>query len=277
MAALLMAGVAFTSCSSDDDAIAEPQQSENAGPKTYTMTLKAGKGGEVAGVGGTRALGLDGHTLNATWSTTETVGVYFKEVVEDKVKLTHVGDLHPVTAGQSVVLSGTISGTFNVGDKFTLQFLGQSYKSQDGTLTGTDYSIDKTCDYATVDVQASAVSGGGAITVVELDARGDVKDPQPTYVTFHNQQAIICFSLKDDQESPILANSLDIYVGGEKYITFSGGVSGKSVYYLAVPGATSVIALNATVGDNTYSYTTGTAVTFSNGNYYEIPVEMTAD
>ena len=71
LAALLMAGAAFAACSSDDNIVEE--QPANPTQHTYTMTIEATKGGDAAT---TRALALDGNTLNATWQTTDKVAVY---------------------------------------------------------------------------------------------------------------------------------------------------------------------------------------------------------
>ena len=72
LAALLMAGAAFTACSSDDNTIDE--QPVNPAKQTYTLTVKASKGGNAT----TRALTLTGEgnkTLKAYWDGTETVTV----------------------------------------------------------------------------------------------------------------------------------------------------------------------------------------------------------
>ena len=70
MAALLMASATvFTACSNDDDIIGE--QPAASSQQTYTMTINASKGGDAT----TRALSLEGKTLNATWATTENVYV----------------------------------------------------------------------------------------------------------------------------------------------------------------------------------------------------------
>ena len=138
MAALLMAGVAFTSCSSDDDAIAEPQQSENAGPKTYTLTIVAGKGGDAAGVGGTRALKIDDVSgeLTPYWKQGEKVTVrnITKNADLDGELTVQEEDNNYLTQ-----LSGTLSGTIANNDVLMLKFKSASYTSQDGTL---DYIAD---------------------------------------------------------------------------------------------------------------------------------------
>jgi len=68
LAALLMAGAALAACSGDDNIVEE--QPANPAQHTYTMTIEATKGGDAAT---TRALALDGKTLNATWETSNEV------------------------------------------------------------------------------------------------------------------------------------------------------------------------------------------------------------
>lgn len=95
LAALLMSGVAFAACSSSSDDITEPASAQPANGK-YTLTVNASKGGAIREQNGirsssaeaqpalgkakavdatTRALSLDGNTLNATWKAGEKVTV----------------------------------------------------------------------------------------------------------------------------------------------------------------------------------------------------------
>lgn len=67
----MLAVALFTACGSDDDIIDEPQQPD--GVKTYTLTVEATKGDDAAGSRSTRALSLDGKTLNAMWAQGEAV------------------------------------------------------------------------------------------------------------------------------------------------------------------------------------------------------------
>ena len=66
---LLTAGIALCACSSDE------RETETV-RKTYTLTVNATKGvNDDANSSATRALSLDGSTLNASWATTEEVFV----------------------------------------------------------------------------------------------------------------------------------------------------------------------------------------------------------
>ena len=142
MAALLMASAAvFTACSSDDNITSE--QPANPTGK-YTMTVSASKGGDAT----TRALTLDGKTLNATWATSE--NVYVKKGSDWAT-----GSLKPQADGATATLKGTLSGIqINATDELTLQFPKSgdiSYTGQVGTLE----DIAANYDYAVAYVNAA--------------------------------------------------------------------------------------------------------------------------
>ena len=61
---LFITTATMISCSSDNDIVEEQHPDE---PQVYTMTVQASKGGN------TRALSLDGSTLNATWTEGDAV------------------------------------------------------------------------------------------------------------------------------------------------------------------------------------------------------------
>ena len=64
LAALLMAGAAFTACSDKDEFISE--QPVNPTPK-YSMTVQASMGEEAE----TRGLYIDGKALKVKWASTD--------------------------------------------------------------------------------------------------------------------------------------------------------------------------------------------------------------
>ena len=52
--------------------------------------------------------------------------------------------------------------------------------------------------------------------------------------------------------------------------------NGYGVLFVAIPGfSDQTVTLTATVGNDTYTYTTSSTKTFVNGKYYEIGVKMT--
>lgn len=250
LVALLMVGAAVASCSSDDaDAIADQSVPQPAGPQVYTMTVNASKGGDE-----TRALALDGNTLNATWATTENVYVKKGEAWAE-------GSLQPQAAGTSTTLKGTLSDIeIANGDELALQFPRSGaldYTGQVGTLE----DIAARYDYATATVTVASVSGGNVTTTAAAN--------------FQNQQAVVKFTLVDkaDGTTPLSATQLTVSDGTNNYAVTPA--SGTSEIYVAIPGFTEkAITLTATVGSDTYSYEK-TGVTFANGKYYAITVKMT--
>lgn len=254
MAVLLMASAAvFTACSSDDNITSE--QPAAPAQQTYTMTVNASKGGDAADSRTTRALSLEGKTLNATWATTE--NVYVK-----KGETWATGSLKPEAAGATATLKGTLTGiTPASSDVLTLQFPRSGERDYSGQV-GTLADIAANYDYATATVTVASVSASGNIV------------PTAATTTFENQQAIVKFTLIDkaDGTTPLSASQLVINDGTTDYTITP---SPTNVIYAAIPGFTDkTVKLTATVGGDTYTYEK-TGVSFTNGQYYEISVKMT--
>ena len=248
MAVLLMASAAvFTACSSDDNITGE--QPANPTGK-YTMTINASKGGDAT----TRALSLEGKTLNATWATTEHVYVKKGDTWAD-------GSLQPQAAGATATLKGTLSDvTITADDVLTLQFPKSGDISYDGQV-GTLEDIAANFDYATA-----------TVTVADVSATGNIV-PTTATTTFENHQAIVKFTLTDKAtSSAINTTKLVISVGATDYTI--NPTSATNVIYAAIPGFTGqTVKLTTTVGDYTYIYEKAN-VSFTNGQYYEIGVKM---
>lgn len=241
--AILLVPATFTACSNEDTIYTQPT--------TYTLTVQASKGSDVATA---RALSLSGTTLNASWAVGEAVTVYNVTKSADLG-----GTLSAQTNGSSTTLSGTLTGSIEVNDELTLKFLNPAYSTQDGTLTGNATSIDKVCDYATATVKVTAVSGGNVTT---------------TAASFSNQQAIVKFTLKDkaDGSTSLSATTLVVTVDGN---TYTVNTSATSEVYVAIPGISDKeVTLTATTASDTYEYKK-TGVTFTNGQYYTVNVKMT--
>ena len=262
LAALLMAGAAFTACSSSDDNIID-EQPVNPAQKTYTLTVNASKGDGAQ----TRALDLTGKTLTASWATTE--NVYVKK---DETWAT--GSLQPETDGTTATLKGSLTGiNIEADDNLTLQFPKSgdiTYAGQLGTLA----DIQANFDWATATVDVESVSPSGNI------------NPKAATTTFTNQQAIIKFTLQDKGNgNAAISPSAFTVTDGTSTVsltsipgtTYSDPKNGAGVLYVAFPaaGSAKTITLTATVGNDTYTYTTSSAKTFVNGQYYEITVKMT--
>ena len=254
LVALLMAGAAVTSCSSDNTISDQPVQ-QPAGLQVYTMTVEATKGGD-----GTRSLADGGTTLTSTWSAGDKVKVYNSSDTE-------LGELTAQSDGASTTLTGTLTTKPNNNETLTLKYLSPNYSQQDGTLTGTDNSIDKKCDYATATVTAT-VEGDNVTT----DA-----------ATFQHQQAVVKFTLQDkgNSNAAISPSALTINDGTDDIVSLTSipdatyTTNGTGVLYVAIPGfSDKTITLTATVGSDTYTLSTSSAKTFANGSYYRITAQM---
>ena len=228
---------------------AETQEGTTAQAKTYTLTVVAGKGGPE-----TKALDLDDgtHTLTATWKEGEKVTVYN---VTQEADLG--GCLEAQGNGPSTTLKGTLEGTIEDGDKLLLKFCSPDYSEQQGTL---EY-IAANCDYATAEVEVSLQDGGDDITVSDA--------------TFESRQAIVKFSLKWNSTGELIStgvNSLAIHTG-ETEITVTPDPA-ASILFVALPALDKAdIDMTATYGVAQYVYKKN-GVTFTQGKYYEIGVQM---
>ena len=116
LAVLLIAGAAFTACSSSDDTIIDEPQPVNPTGQ-YTMTIKASKGDDAV----TRALSLDEtttpKTLNASWAEGEEVTVYKVTGDPGNETYTSIGTL--TAQSDETTLSGTVTAP-DANDKLTL-------------------------------------------------------------------------------------------------------------------------------------------------------------
>ena len=249
-----------SACSIDE----ELQPTDNT-PVTYTLTVSATKGDNIA----TRALNLsaDGKTLNATWAAGEEVQVYRvenpgtnMEMVSDIPK----GTLSAQSDGAMTTLSGTFTGGYtpSKGDVLRLRFNDKpDYTNQGGTL---DY-IAKHCDYAEAEITVSNV------------------DTETGYVTssgtaeFQNQQAIVKFSLKQpDGTTPLAATSLTVKVDDKTY-NVTPTVAASDIYVAIKEASNKAVTLMAISADaDSYSYSKS-GVSFDTSQYYAISVKMTED
>ena len=242
----------FASCTNDE--IVTPTDES----PTYSLTVNAIKGEKD---GSTRALSLEGKTLNATWATGETVYV--------KRGSSSVGSLRPIANGISTTLKGELTGEFMVGQVLNLTFPRStiSYSGQIGTLN----DIATKYDYATATATISDIS----------DNKITADDGLGNAVEFTNQQAIVKFTLIDKADGSTRLNPTTLTIDyGTGSITLgipsaTYNTNGEGVIYVAIPGFTSqTVTLTATINGSTYSFEKPT-VTFVNGNYYAISVQMT--
>lgn len=227
LAALLMAGAAFTACSNEDDLIKE--QPVNPTQK-YIMTVNATKGDDAQ----TRGLSLDGKTLSAKWANDDHVFV-FPEAWSSTTTLTPIGTLTAAaSATGSTSLAGEVETTnLNTGDKVQMLFPRATwdYTGQKGVLLAkddADNAIETKYDYALATPEVTV--DGSNIT---------------TDAAFQSQQAIVKFNLQDAGGSAINATSLKIYANGGQLVQSRGmkktytpagwePVSGENKYYVYI-------------------------------------------
>lgn len=268
LSVMLMAGAVLTACSSESDT-PEPV-------KTFYMTVEATKKVSEDMVRATRALSLDGSTLNAAWATTEHVYVQDTLISYPSDTFWFQGSIQPQTAGTMTRLNGTVSLPENwvisiydaIGYPYTLtlQFPrpgAPDYTGQVGTLA----DIAVKYDYAIA-------------TDVQFDIADDhIEGVRPA--KFVNQQAIVKFNLIDKVDDTKRLNPSDLTIKyGTESIDLTSipastySTNGDGVVFVAIPGFVNQdVTLTATLGSDTYAFTKK-KVTFANGQYYEINVKM---
>ena len=159
LAALLMAGAAFTACSSDDNIIEQPQNPTE--PKVYTLVIKASKGTDTT----TRALKDVSGEIKAFWSGTETIEVGQYNYTTEKYDIIGEANAAPSADGNTTITAELTSAPDP--DKDLNFFLGGStlnFTGQVGLLTGTN-SISEKYDYA------SDCLTSGSFTVDEINKK----------------------------------------------------------------------------------------------------------
>ena len=205
LAALLMASAAIVSCSVKED-IFEEETTIKEEPavqpaKVYTLSVNATKGGDDEA---TKALSLEGKTLNAAWAQNEEVTVY-----NNTKKAQLDGTLKAQSDGSSTTLKGSLTGTIENGDELILRFNSANYASQSGTL---DY-IAANCDFAEASITVSSVDGENNVI------------PTST-ASFVNRQAIVKFILKDKEGNNLNVSNLTISAGSNRLVS-AGGYRGS--------------------------------------------------
>ena len=204
LATLLMASAAIVSCSVKEDIFEEETTIKEEPAKVYTLSVNATKGGDDEA---TKALSLDGKRLNATWTEGDEVTVY------NKTRLAKLdGTLIAQSSGPNTELKGSLRGTIENSDELILSYNNADYASQDGTL---DY-IAHNCDYTQAAVTVSGING--ADIVIESTA------------TFKNQQAIVKFILKDQDNNDLNVSNLTISAGSNRLVSASD-LRGSKTYY----------------------------------------------
>ena len=297
LAALLMAGAAFTACSSEDTIIDE-QPVVNPTQKTVTMTVKASKD-EVAG---TRGLSLNGKTLNAVWKTTDVIKVY-KNLPGG---LTLVGTLNPTSnTNGTATLTGTVSDVAE-NDKLVL-FIGlgngqYDYTGQKGVLyrdVDATNSIESKYDYANAGIEQAFYAHFLDASTLTLSSSNQntfgAQNYEEATASFSNENAIVKFTLvKSDGTTEINASQLVISCPDILAIGTNPSSTGSLTINPATPTNVLYVAIRCSSKDNGNSKMTLTAYAddeytcsntknigspnsryfFEPGKYYEVKVKM---
>lgn len=321
--------IGMTACSGSED-IADSQQipAGEAASKTYTMIIEASKGGGAQAratrsggtvmcatwadgsdeamteeaCGATRALGLsdNGNTLNASWTVGDVVKVLKVGATSypNPTVYFDLGTLEAVlVSDETCTLTGTLDGVkieaahdLGEGDRLVLVAPGDGNKAGSGgditlTYTGQNGTLAKIAsDY---DYCMTSMIGSKMVSVASVD-NGNITTTGTA--TFAPQQAIVRFTLVDEDDNPLVANSLTISASGLKQsenitsefapvgsnsLTLTNG-NQSNVFYAALRGVSNTpVTLTATSsGVSVYTYKTSNNVTFTNGKFYDIKVKM---
>lgn len=300
LAALLMAGAAFTACSSEDTIIDE-QPVVNPTQKTVIMTVQASKD-EVAG---TRGLSLSGSTLNAVWKTTDVIKVY-----KYNLWSTPVGTLHPTsnTSGTATLRGEVSVSDVNENEKLVLAIGGggvnYDFTGQKGMLNRSDdpdNSIESKYDYASAGITQQSFYAhflkDGDNDILTLSSSNTNTKYSETYdkatASFINQAAIVKFTLQDKSGNAVNASQFDISCidDASRILLTSVQAGGGTLsvvpdtptneLYVAILCQSSETAKNyrfTAYSDDTYTLNKSlSGYLFQPGKYYEVTMKMKAE
>lgn len=150
----------------------------------YTITIEASKSTD------TKALSLDGTTLNAYWADGEQVAVYLGGAYKGQLSATPAGE-----KSTKATLSGTLESVSGVAENTVLTLLYPrktwDYTGQDGAAPDATGTLATKYDYATASVTVATVEGKTITTT------GDA--------SFVNQQSMYRFGFKVGGEGDQIA------------------------------------------------------------------------
>lgn len=261
LAALLMAGAAMTSCSSNEEMIANEQPTKGE----YTITVNATMDGDM-----TRALGLDGTALKTTWTTGDKVMVFDNSNIK-------LGELTAQSTGATTTLKGSLNRLpKTAGEELNLATptLDIDYTTQGGSFDGLN-----NYNYCYASIEAEAI-GDEIFT---------------TAAKFEPYQSIYKFTLVDQSNNPLAVTSLTINIKEgsvdrllQSMIFSTMTVSQGPITITPVPATSTIWAalvkvgedddnvnffLTASDGTKNYEYTSAT-LKVKNGKYYTVMVKM---
>lgn len=238
-AILIFAAAGMLAAASCNKALTPAEMPENT---VWTTVVEAAKGPD------TKALAYEGAALVASWATTD--NVYVLAGSESK------GVMHPQSAAETAVLSGTLTGTFTVGDELKLRYpvLEPKYDTQEGTLE----FLAENCDV-----------GEATVTVTSVDTENKILTLSSA--KFEPQQSIVQF------EAHPIVKTLVISTPGLDYnITVTPTDLSTNLIYVAIPEHGSDKQLISFFGKGVDDKTRiGVSAAKSvNGKFYRAPLQM---
>ena len=275
MAALALMTAA---CSNEDNAIEQQPQMARGIPFTATIGI-----GESAA---TRALieNSDGYIVG-TWEENDLVALIYKvgnTSYKAEAKVTSVSNYKATLSGElrSDAVNGsdvTIIYPASAADGITGNVDNSILTTQDGTLTGNDNSLDKTCDVRTGTGKLS-ISGAEGYKTATVN-----KGTAGTYVELTNYYAILKFSIQD-----VRGTSAANFKATEFKVTCPNPLlcrkftpnTATGELYIALPNETSLPQgaywLNATINEKPYvgKVKVATASVLEKGKFYSTTVQM---
>ena len=272
-----MAAMTMTACSTEEDAAPEKAAGQTG---TFQVSINVGPAE-------TRAIsvgGNNGHTLYTNWDNGDEVTVVKDGAVVSPTPLTA-----DVSAGNTAyaTLTGTLTGTFSVGDELTLYYHSANidYTGQKGTLA--DVSTSKSFLTATSTVQ-QINQGSGAIN----NNSGHLVMSNAAYSPM---QAYLEISFTDGNGTPLNITQLDIWTSGGKLVK-TAPLEGEKTYatdgsplrvtpdaatdhfFLALRdefGASNTIYFKATTASDVYTYSQESNLAIGGYYYAASPKAMT--
>lgn len=244
-ASLLVAGVAFTACSNNDNDITTEQAEK---PTVYKLTVSA----QMDDNDGTRGvLALDGNKLNAMWEKNDIVNV----IRESNGR--NIGDLTAQNDGVVTTFTGEVGTELTVGETLILKYkMGVDYRLQTG---GTLEAIASGFDAATATIKIKEIRAAGPYSYIIV--------PESTAI-FESQQAIV----KCDLNMNIPYNYSFSVNFNDNTTTVYNNEAPKSEFYVAIPLYDTSVTANLTFEYDDKSFVKN--VTLKKGKYHHINVTL---
>lgn len=253
MAALLVAGAAFTACSSSENDI-ENGQPEQPAAKKYTLIVQAEKSDYVAPAATRTYLDLDyNNKLQAYWEQNEVVKVY------GEYEGAYGSDLYAQSGGSTTTrFTGTISSNYKVGDELTLKFKENMVLECEGSASQGWGDLNDLEDFYKAEAK---------VKITEVDGyNGIIKTEGARFVA---QQALVRFNLN------VSVKYLKVEVNGKTYKTVDDILTAKNQIWLAIPGFKNKDVVITAKGSDNNNYTyTKEGFTMNNGEYWDINVTL---